>query len=299
MAAPKVVTVVLNTNRCQDTLACLASLSASTYGNHQVVVLDNASTDSSVAAIQAAYPAVRVIGLSENRGYAGNNNAGIRHALALGADWVLVLNEDTLLDRHCLERLVAAGEAGARIGIVGPLVYHHDEPQVIQSAGGRLDRRWQASHAAQNQPDTGQLQGPQTVDWLTGCAILVRRALIDEIGLLDERFYYYWEEVDWCLRARQAGWGLRLVPEAKLWHKGVQRRYRPGANVAYYNTRNRFLLLAKHHASPAAWLCAGWQSLRALASLSFSPRWRGQRQAREAVWQGLIDFGLRRWGARS
>src|SRR6185503_4020206 len=123
---PRVIIVILNTNRREDTLACLASLAASTYPAQEIVVVDNASTDGSLAAIGSAYPAVHILSLVENRGYAGNNNAGIAWAIEHGSDWVLILNEDTVLAPDCVAQLVEAGESDPRIGMVGPTDYHFD-----------------------------------------------------------------------------------------------------------------------------------------------------------------------------
>jgi GT2 family glycosyltransferase len=296
MSQPYVVTVILNTNRREDTLACLASLAGSTYGNHHSIVLDNASTDGSVEAIRAAFPAVEIISLAENRGYAGNNNVGIAAALDRGADWVFVLNEDTILDPACLAELIKVAESDSRVGIVGPLVYHHNEPTVIQSAGGRLGRNWESQHIAQNEPDTQQFTAPRAVDWISGCAILVRRAVIEQVGLLDERFFYYWEETEWCLRAARAGWQIVHTPHARLWHKGVQRDYRPKPSVAYYNTRNRLLMLAKHHAPLRTRLAVWGQIARTLTSMTVRPKWRASRQHRDAMLRGTIDFLRHRWG---
>lgn len=164
MASPYIVTVVLNTNHRADTLACLASLHQLTYKHYKIIVLDNASTDGSVEAIRARFPTVQIIALTDNRGYAGNNNVGIHAAVAQGADWVLVLNEDTLLAPDCFTRLMEVGESDPRIGIVGPMVYQADEPQVIQSAGGLLDAHWAAVHRGQNELDAGQGDVPVTVE---------------------------------------------------------------------------------------------------------------------------------------
>ena len=132
--ASRVVSVILNTSRREDTLECLASLAKCSYENHTVIVLDNASTDGSADAIRSQYPDVRVVALSQNFGYAGNNNVGIEVAIAGGADWIFVLNEDTILAPECLSHLVAAGERDPRIGIVGPMVYHHGERWSSRSA---------------------------------------------------------------------------------------------------------------------------------------------------------------------
>jgi GT2 family glycosyltransferase len=293
---PKIITVILNTNRRDDTLECIASLQAGHYTNHRILVLDNASTDGSVEAIRSRYPQVEILALAENRGYAGNNNVGIQAALQQGADWVFVLNEDTLLDAACLPELIRVGESDEKIGILGPLVYHHNEPDVIQSAGGVFSPHLEATHTGQNEPDRGQFPGPRPVDWISGCAILVRRAVIEQVGALDERFFYYWEETEWCLRAARNGWKIFHAPQAKIWHKGVQRDYRPGPAVTYYNTRNRFLMLAKHRAPLATWFYTWGEILRRLISWSIRPRWRHLRQHRDALWQGALDFLRRRWG---
>lgn len=296
MTNPRIFTVILNTNRREDTLACLASLARSSYPANTVIVLDNASTDGSVQAIGAAFPEVQVIALQANLGYAGNNNVGIRAALAQGADWVFVLNEDTILHERCLETLVRVGESDPSIGMVGPLVYHYDEPTVIQSAGGMLTRFWEAKHLGMNQEDRRQFTRPYRVDYVSGCALLVRRALVEQVGAIDERFFYYWEETEWCMRAARAGWQLLLVPEAKLWHKGVQRDYRPKPGVAYYNTRNRLLLMAKHRASFATWFGATSQIARTMASMSIRPKYRPLRRHRDAMVRGTFDFLRQRWG---
>ena len=296
MPQPYIITVILNTNRREDTLACLASLGRNTYRDHHIIVLDNASSDGSVPAIRSAFPAVQIIALTENLGYAGNNNVGIKAAMAQGADWVFVLNEDTILDPVCLEQLINIGESDAKTGIVGPMVYHHDEPTIIQSAGGVLSRYWESWHIAQNEPDQQQFLHPRAVDWVSGCAILLRRAVIEQVGMLDERFFYYWEETEWCIRATKAGWRILHAPQAKLWHKGVRRDYRPKPSVTYYNTRNRFLMLMKHHAPLSTWIVTWAQIARTLTSWTIKPKWRSAREHRNAMWRGTIDFLRHRWG---
>jgi GT2 family glycosyltransferase len=296
MSDPLVVCVILNTNRRADTLECLASLRASTYRRVKILLLDNQSTDGTVAAVSASFPEVQIVNLEQNRGYAGNNNVGIQLAMKQGADWVFVLNEDIVLAPDCLEHLVVKGESDPGIGIVGPMVYHHDEPGIIQSAGGGFSQAWEGFHFGQNEPDTGRFREPHEVQWISGCAILVRRGVIDAVGAIDERFFIYWEETEWCLRAGLAGWRLYHVPEAKIWHKGVQRDYRPKPSVTYYSTRNRFLMLATHRAPLRAWTTAWVQILRTLASWSIRPKWRHKRDHRDAMWHGVTDFLRHRFG---
>lgn len=125
---------------------------------------------------------------------------------------------------------------------------------------------------------------------------MVRRAVIDQVGMLDPRFFYYWEETEWCLRAARAGWRIVHVPEARLWHKGVQRNYHPKPSVTYYSTRNRLLMLAKHRAPLMTWVVAWSQILRTLTSWTVKPKWRSMREHRDAMWHGMWDFLLNRWG---
>ncbi len=293
---PLVVCVVLNLNRRTDTLECLESIAAGSYGTIRAIVLDAGSSDGSVQAVRASFPQTQVIELTQNLGYAGNNNTGIRAALDQGADWVFVLAEDVVLDHECLARLVEVAEGDPSIGIVGPMVYHHDEPGVIQSAGGRLSARCVAWHLGQNEPDRGQFREPHHVEWISGCAILVRRSVIDEVGMLDPRFFYYCEETEWCVRARKAGWRIVQVPGAGIWHKGVQRDYRPKPSVTHHATRNRLLMLSKHHAPLAARGTAWLEILRTLTSWSVRPKWRAKREHRDAMWRGILDYLHGRWG---
>jgi GT2 family glycosyltransferase len=293
---PRIVSVILNTNRRDDTLACLSSLHANSYTNHGAIVLDNASQDGSVEAIGAMYPDVRIVSLTENRGYAGNNNVGIQVALDSNPDWVLVLNEDTILASDCLTRLATVGDSDAKIGIVGPMVYHFDEPEIIQSAGGKLGRYWESRHLSENERERDQWKTPHDVDWISGCGIMIRRELIHKSGMIDERYFYYWEETEWCIRAAKDGWRIVHVPQAKLWHKGVQRNYRPSPQVTYYSTRNRLLTLSKHQAPIRIRMIVWTQFLRTIGSWTVRPKWRDKREHRNAMCKGLFDYMRRHWG---
>lgn len=290
ISQPLLYIVILNTNRRDDTLACLETLGKSTYSNINVIVLDNSSTDGSVEAIRSAFPDVQIINLTENLGYAGNNNVGIAEAIKQEADWVLVLNEDTLLDPNCLAELVKVGESDPKIGIVGPMVYHHNEPGVIQSAGGMLGKYWQSQHLGKNEDDHGQFQNPHYVEWISGCAILVRRAAIEQAGPLDASFFIYWEETEWCIRIARDGWKIAHVPQAKLWHKGVQRDYQPKPSFTYYGTRNQLLTLSKHNAPFGVRVYNLFQIFRTLVSWSVKPIWKDKREHRNAMWMGVLDF---------
>ncbi|MBN1568195.1 MAG: glycosyltransferase family 2 protein [Acidobacteria bacterium] len=293
---PFIIAIILNNNRREDTLSCLDSLKKNLYPNISIILLDNNSSDGSVETIAAAHPDVEIIPLKQNLGYAGNNNVGIGLAIEKKAEWVIVLNEDTILAPDCLNKLIEAGETDPRIGIVGPMVYHHDEPNVIQSAGGKLSRHWESLHLGQNEYDGGQYMQLHDVDWISGCALMVRRAVIEQVGKMDERYFCYWEETEWCIRAAKSEWRIVHVPQAKLWHKGVLRDYQPAPHVTYYSARNRLLTLSKHQAPLFVRLSVYGEILRTLTSWTVRPKWRMMRVHREALWQAVVDFVFRRWG---
>lgn len=292
---PLVVAVVLHWQRCAATLACLDSLARVIYPRCQALVLD-AATAGCAGAIQSAFPDVEVVELPENRGYAGNGNAGIEAAMARGADWILLLNDDVVVAPDCVSELVQAAIDDTTCGIVGPTVYHADAPSVIQSAGGRLDLHWAALLRGRNEPDAGQYAAPSHVDWLSGCAMLVSREAISEVGGLDERFFCYWEDVDLCLRVSAAGRSIVHAPAARVWHAGAQPGERPAPPVAYYMTRNRFLLLTKHHAPRrvrlARWARLGWT----VTTWGLGPERAIHRVHRHAMLRGAIDFTRGRYG---
>jgi GT2 family glycosyltransferase len=296
MSQPLVISVILNSNRRGDTLQCLDSLQSNTYSNQKIIVLDNHSVDGSIAAIRSAYPDVQIIELEKNLGYAGNNNVGIEIAMRQGADWVFVLNEDIILDPGCLEILIDVANRDPQIGVLGPLVYHHNEPAVIQSAGGLLGKYWQSIHLGKDEPDRGQFDAPHPVEWISGCAILVKREAIEQAGMLDGSFFIYWEETEWCIRLSRAGWKIVNVPQARIWHKGVQRNYEPKPAFTYYGTRNHLQTLAKHEAPLRVKFYVWMQYLRTVTSWSIKPRWKNRRAHRNAMVLGIIHFLQHRSG---
>jgi GT2 family glycosyltransferase len=297
--APLVTIIVLNWNGKQDTLACLESLQQLSYPNSQVLVVDNGSSDGSAAAIRARFPHWPLIEIKENLGFAGGNNVGLRYALEQGADYVLLLNNDTLVAPDFVDCLVQAVESDPSIGVAGPTIYYHQQADRIWSAGGAIDwRRGQTRMLELNKPDNGQLGAmPRPVDFVTGCALLARRETLEQAGLLDERFFVYYEETEWCIRAQRAGFRIVHVPRAKIWHKIPLDARDSSPAVHYYMTRNRLLFLKATRASWRTWGYVLWAELRQLISWSVKPRWRGKRLKRQMTLQAFRDALRGRWGA--
>jgi GT2 family glycosyltransferase len=299
MSAPQVTIVVLIYNGLADTLACLSSLAMVDYPNFKVVVVDNASSDGSVLAIRQAYPQVEVLETGQNLGYAEGNNVGIRHALKTGADYVLLLNNDTVVAADFLTHLVNAAEADPAVGIAGPTIYYFSSPTVIWSAGGAVDwQRGLTSMIGLDEPDTGQFgQSPRLVDFVTGCALLIKRTVLEQVGLLDPRFFMYYEETEWCTRAKRANCHIIYVPESKLWHKIAPAQQNLSPRVHYYMTRNRLLFLQTSRAPVKTWFYVlVFDNLRTLLIWSLRPKWRHMRSQRNVMLKAIRDFWLGRFG---
>jgi GT2 family glycosyltransferase len=242
---PLVVAVVLNWNNLPDTLECVDSVGRSDYPNLAVWVVDNASRDDPSAVLRERHRHLRVLRNRENLGYGGGNNSGMRCAIEEGAAYILLLNNDVVVAPDCVRRLVAAAEADRRIAMATPTVFYYDRPTEIYWDGGIVD--WESGdvpHDSRGLPVEG---GIRRSEWLNGCSLLVRVAAVRDIGLLDERYFLYFEDADWSIRAARGGWTNAVVLQARAWHK-VHRSTGGFANPAtrFYYFRNRYLFVAAH-----------------------------------------------------
>jgi hypothetical protein len=249
--------VIVNWNGKDDTLACLATLKKVKKDGVAltVIVVDNGSTNDSVNVIKKAHPWVTLLATGENLGFTGGNNVGIKKALDLGCDLVWLLNNDTLVHPNVLSFVDAFKDE--RVGIVGSKIYfapgyeyHHDRykederGKVIWFAGGRID--WDnmyASHRGVDEVDRGQYDAPADTDFVTGCSLIVRREVLDKIGNLDDKYFLYSEDLDFCMRAKKAGWRLLYYPKSIVWHVNAGSSGGAGNELhEYYMTRNRLLV---------------------------------------------------------
>ncbi len=278
-AAPHVAIVILVWNGKDDALRCLSTLPRIRYPNWSATVVDNASTDGSVEAIRREYPKQRILVTEENLGFCGGNNRGIADALARGADYVLLLNNDTELHPDLLNALVSVARTDPAIGVVGAKNILMDDHRCIWAAYGvlRYDRDLVRMMGV-SQPDAPEYSCIKDVDAVIGNSMLMSRAALETIGGFDERFFAYHEDVDWCQRAREAGFRVVYNGHAIIYHRGLATS-RPSAKtpcpVLYFLGRNS-LLFARKHASP-------WQLCKfiilfflGLASSVITGIWRGQ-----------------------
>lgn len=253
-----VTALVLAWNGLSLTRATLDSLAAcrlpAGWRLHRMVV-DNASSDGTAVAIAAEYPDVELLALGENRRFAGGNNAGLERALARGDDAVMLINNDVLADPAMLEHLLLALEQATGPVALSPLIYHAAPSDRVWYAGGRC-MPWLAhsSHVGIRQPDRGQWRAITQTGYLTGCCLLASRAVWQDVGLLDERYFIYAEDADWSLRARARGCRLLLVPTARLWHE-VSASSGGAVNAwkIHHRLRANWTLWSLHARGLAAW----------------------------------------------
>jgi len=304
---PQVTIIVLNWNGLSDTLECLKSLSQLDYHCYDVAVVDNASTDGSVPAIRTRYPDAVVLETGENLGYTGGNNVGIQYALDRGADYVFLLNNDTVVDSKIVEKLVAFAESNPAAGIIGPKQYFFDRPNVIAGTGSVVDwQRGTIRHLRREEVESDDRpldsDVPRRVDFMDGCAVCVRRRFIEEVGMLDERYHLGgYEDADWGMRATMRGYQVWNVPEARIWHKISAAAGIGSPLTTYYMTRNASSFFWRYTPGYRRWFCVSRIVLRILwiaAAWTLKPEYQTEtfRRKRAANLLALRDFFLGRFG---
>ena len=243
--------VIVNWNGRQYLERCLAALFASISDQTAVIMVDNGSTDDSRLWVATHFPQVQIIALPTNTGFAVANNLGLR---ATSAPYVVLLNNDTEVQAGWLDALLNVAESDRTIGMCAPRIVLADRDDTIDSAGIRIDLlgfAWQVGH---NQRDGATYQTQQDVFGPSGAVALYRRVMLDQIGLLDEDFESYYEDVDLAWRAQQAGWRCRYVPQAKVLHVHSATSRRQPEHKLYLTTRNRWWTLVKNYPRPRLWL---------------------------------------------
>lgn len=238
---PLVSIVILNYNGGQDVIECLQSVSRIDYPAYEVILVDNGSTDGSLQCIKKECPSIKIVENARNLGYADGNNTGIRES---EASYILLLNDDTIIGKGILKDLIDAIEGEKNIGIAGPAVMYYDIPDRIWSAGAKIGLFGYASHLGKgHKMESCTL--PVTVPYICGCAIMIKREVINKIGLLDAEYFAYYEDADYCFRARKAGYRCLYVPSPTVWHK-VKAEWITNPVQAYYNMRNPFIFARKN-----------------------------------------------------
>lgn len=252
----KVAVIILHYKGEDDTKECLGSLFRRTANKRQlqVILVINGASSSFSSDLQKNYPQIETIVTGENLGFAEGNNVGIKKAIEFGSSQIILLNNDTLVAQEMVDELISFVETDKSIGLVSPKIYFasgyeyyqdrykkEEKGKVIWYAGGQID--WAnvyPSHRGVDEVDNGQYDETQETDFATGCCMLIKRNVIDEIGLLDKKYFLYFEDIDYSLRAQKAGFKVFYYPKTHLWHKNASASGKPGSTLhLYYQTRNR------------------------------------------------------------
>jgi GT2 family glycosyltransferase len=289
---PRVAAIVVNYNGKEVTLQAVRSLLRMTYPAFDLVVLDNASTDGSPEAVTSAFPGLRQIRVEVNRGSSSGYAAGMRWAFENGYDYVLLLNNDIEVEPDLLDRLVEVAESDPAIGCVGPKCYFHGDRQRLWSAGGILRFRESITkERGYGEIDRGQYDEDAQVDYINGCAILIRREAALAVGSWDPVFFICVDDADFCTRLKQKGYRCVYVHRAILYHMVAYTTggYTPGRNFHFGKSNAVYV---RRYANP--WQ---WASFLAFSGAAFVVAWlrerrKGNQAAAVAKLKGIRE-GLR------
>jgi hypothetical protein len=297
-AAPAVAVVILNWNGRDLLDPCLASVLSQCPAPTRVIVVDNGSSDGSLAHLRTRWPKVIALDAGANLGYSAGNNLGIRDALAAGAAYVLLLNNDAELLPGALDELVRAlEESGPERWAAAPKILYRSDPTIISSAGGGFAWwRGLSLDRGTDEPDVGQYDGAEPVEFATACCLLVRTSVFREVGLLDDAYFMYFEDSDLAARAARTGARVAYRPAARVLHD-VQGSTGGNAGAAspvalYYWTRNRYRFIARNVRGPGRRLVAhayvlGTRLVR-MAQATFAGRFREARLIGRALLDGYV-----------
>lgn len=292
MSDPSVAAIVLSYDGRDVTLQALESLTGLDHHPLRIVVVDNGSTDGTRAAVAARFPEVVVVRTEENLGPAGGVNLGLRWGLIRGYDYLLVLNNDIEVAPDMVSEMLAVAESKDRIGVVGPKAYYYEDRDRIWSAGGILRFRESVTRErGHKELDRGQYDRAEEISYVNGCAMLIKRRVLEEVGLWDPLYFLSVEDADFCMRAKRGGYRCWYAPRARLWHmvSVTAGGYRSGRT---YHTGRSTALFLRRYAGPWQWATALVFTLAALPAAFLRELPRGNQGAVLAKARGFRD-GLR------
>ncbi len=289
---PRVAAIVLNYNGRDITLQALRSLEAMTYPACELIHVDNGSGDGSSEAVATVHPEVTQIRVEQNQGVVFGMNQGIELAVSRGVDYLLLLNNDIEVERDFLDELVAVAEADPGIGCVGPKILYHGERDRLWSAGGRIRfRESMTRERGEGEVDRGQYDRDEEVPYVNGCAMLVRRTVVEEIGLWDPLFHLALDDADWCMRMKARGYRCYYAHRAVLYHMVARTVGGYRASRTFFNGRSAALFV-RRYGGPLQWCSFAAFLSAGLFIAFFRELVRGNQSAVIAKLRGVIE-GLR------
>lgn len=252
---PSLAIIVLNWNLYETTKHCLESLLQIDYPNHKIVLVDNGSTDNSGIRLKKAFPQIVLISNTVNLGFSGGNNVGIQYAIDHGFEAIMLLNNDTIVTPNFVYPLINMLFSSSTVGAVQPKIMYNYDRTIIWNAGGVFHKAISKPITlGEKQKDNGQFDVPLHTEWITGCCFLVKSEAIKNVGLLDERFFVYYEDLDWSFKITSLGMELIYVPDSLIYHEAgmsdKNRKTYGEGNVSpfsrYHEMRNHLFIVRRY-----------------------------------------------------
>jgi len=296
---PRVCLIILNWQNWSETVACLDSLRNLNYPPeaYQIILIDNGSLNDSVSRLETylkkdSRPIV-FLKTGRNLGFAGGNNFGLKWAERNHQpDYFLLLNNDTLIESNFLKKLVEAGESNKKIGLLGPKIYLANSSR-IWFAGGKIDWwRQKAEMRGYGELDQGQYDFPQIqeTDFISGCCLLIKKEVIESVGLLPEEYFLYYEDVDFSWRVKKAGFGCVFVPSAIIWHKESKSIGKNSDIQIYYLVKNGLVFFSRF----SSFYLKIWLKIRTAFRFIYQLFkwifWPKERKQTRLILKGILDF---------
>jgi GT2 family glycosyltransferase len=288
MPQPLIYVVILNWNLKEDTAECVESVLQSRHESYRVLVVDNGSSDGSAEYLSRSFPNIELLANRSNLGFAAGNNVGIHYALDRDADYVFILNNDTTVDPDMLGWLVACAQGDERIGIVAPKILYYQQDRIWR-LGDRI-HPWLPVplSVGRDQVDKGHFSEPFDVDYVTLCGALVKSSVLRSVGLLDERFFFTYEDADFCQRTRAGGHRILCEPRARMWHKVSLSAQKDRAHVTYLKSKSRAVFYRMYPHGPHRWLTGAYLWL-STAGTAVATALRGEPTLARLAVRGLYD----------
>lgn len=292
----KIYIIILNWNGYSDTIRCVASLLQQSYKNFEILIVDNGSTDGSEAMLKKSFPNITLLQTGKNLGFAGGNNVGIGYALKEKARYVLILNNDTLCDKNLLQTLLEAAQSSSKVGIVGSLIYYFDNPRRFwNSSGGYFRPTRKNFHSNVSIREESEDNKYIKVDYVSGTCMLINTSLLKRVGLIPEEYFLYYEDLDFSLAAKRAGYDIFLAKKSRILHK-ISASMNNQDMKLYYLTRNGFLFAKKYsplYFLPGLYLFSIGKFVRNYITYQVT-----KDTMRRSVYLGIFDFWKKVQGER-
>ncbi|AYD39334.1 glycosyltransferase family 2 protein [Clostridium fermenticellae] len=244
---PLIYIILINYNGYKDTIECVNSLKKINYNNYRVLIVDNASMNDSLEILKRTLKDCIIIESKKNLGFAGGNNLAIKYALDNNADYILLLNNDTLVEHNFLENMLCSFSKDSSIGLVGCKIMYYPERNIIWYGGGYVDWfKFTGIHYEMGKADV-KCDAEKEINFMTGCSMLIKRDVFEKVGLLSEEYFMYYEDVDFCVRVNDAGYKIWYNPNAVIYHKiGLSAGGEESPFSIKWCTRNRILFMNKY-----------------------------------------------------